>query len=298
MTTAAGGEHTPSYEARCLQVITTDDRGSSLSYPSRLYYDRHEDEIYALCEGGSKIIIYTSDFFPVASIGSGRGFTHAKSCSTANNQLYLCISDDTGGHLQILDRALLPSGKIFFSGFKNADAFQPFRAEIIDNHIYVTGNGGDGVLIADLEGRWQQAMVPLTMHLGIREKAPIETFAIDAPGNRIYLLSEEMGKIFVFSLSGRFLYDFGEKGGSSGKLSRPRGIALDQQRNLVYIVDYMRHSISVYSDKGDYLFEFGGKGYSRGWLAHPSDLCVDGQGRLWVADTFNQRLQVFSIVEK
>ena len=104
-----------------------------------------------------------------------------------------------------------------------------------------------------------------------------------------------MGMVFVFSQRGEFIYKFGQKGGTAGKLSRPRGIAVDNRLNLVYVVDYMRHAINVYNKKGEYLFEIGGQGVGRGWFSFPSDVCIDKRGRLWVADTFNQRLQVFKI---
>ena len=104
-----------------------------------------------------------------------------------------------------------------------------------------------------------------------------------------------MGGVFVYSKLGKFLFKIGIKGGSSGKLSRPRGLALDEKQGLVFVVDYMRHAVNVYSLEGEYLFEFGGKGQGRGWFAFPSDICFDAQDHLWVADTFNGRVQVFTV---
>jgi hypothetical protein len=48
--------------------------------------------------------------------------------------------------------------------------------------------------------------------------------------------------------------------------------------------------------EGAFLFEFGGLGWSKGWLQFPSDICVDREGHVLVADTFNNRVQVFKIV--
>ena len=40
-------------------------------------------------------------------------------------------------------------------------------------------------------------------------------------------------------------------------------------------------------------FEFGGKGWARGWFQYPNDIAVDTLGNVLVADTFNNRVQVF-----
>jgi DNA-binding beta-propeller fold protein YncE len=59
------------------------------------------------------------------------------------------------------------------------------------------------------------------------------------------------------------------------------------------VVDYMRHTVSVYDKEGKYLFEFGGLGYGEGWLQYPKDIAVDSTGRIFVADTFNNRIEIF-----
>jgi DNA-binding beta-propeller fold protein YncE len=61
----------------------------------------------------------------------------------------------------------------------------------------------------------------------------------------------------------------------------------------MYIVDYMRHTITVYDHDGKYLFEFGGLGFDPGWFWFPNNIGVDKKGRVYVADFFNHRVQVF-----
>ena len=114
---------------------------------------------------------------------------------------------------------------------------------------------------------------------------------IDRAG-RIYLLSEGMGRVYVYDDKEVFLFKFGQKGGSSGKLSRARGLSVDPLKRRVYVIDYMRHTANAYSDEGRFLFEFGGKGWGRGWFQYPSDVGVDPSGHVLVADTFNNRVQV------
>ena len=87
----------------------------------------------------------------------------------------------------------------------------------------------------------------------------IRSVTIDSVGN-IYLASSESGKIYVYGPDEAFLFSFGTKGGTPGRLSQPRGVAVDRERGLMYVVDYMRHTVLAYDKDGTYLFEFGGKG--------------------------------------
>ena len=299
---AGASDNQDRYESRCIKVINKDERGLNLNYPTTLFFDKKMEEVYVVGSGDRQLVIYADDFFPVVSIGKGRGLTGIQSCSADQEKIIICATQqevDTpeNGWLQIMDRALLPVERITLKGFPGEQEFRPTRAQIIDDSIYVIGTGSKGILITDSQGNFQRNIIPTHKVLGIKETAPIKSFTHDGYG-RLFLVSETMGSIFVFSQRGDFINQFGIKGGSAGKLSRPRGIAVDNRLNLVYVVDYMRHAINVYSKKGDYLFEIGGQGTGRGWFSFPSDVCVDSRGRLWVADTFNQRLQVFEIREK
>ena len=58
-------------------------------------------------------------------------------------------------------------------------------------------------------------------------------------------------------------------------------------------MDYMRHSGLVHDYKdGKFLGEFGGKGWLPGWFQGPMDVDIDREGRIYVADSFNRRIQI------
>lgn len=123
----------------------------------------------------------------------------------------------------------------------------------------------------------------------------VNDVVVDRNG-RIYILCPDEGKVIVLDEAHRVLFSFGAKGGSTGKLSRPRSLAVDAGREIIYVVDYMRHAIVVYNyENGKYLFELGGMGFEPGWFNYPTNVEVDRRGNLIVADYFNHRVQVLYV---
>jgi len=285
------------FKVRCLEIVNKDDRGVALNYPRSIFYDSYDRETYIVGSGKNEVVIFTDDFYPIISVGHGRGLKGVRSGAAGKESIFFCLGavvNEKSNFLVEYDRALLPVARIDLVGFVGEEAFKPEQVVVRDGFFYVVGMGSPGLLKFDEEGSFVDMIVPHEEVLGVKEEAPVKFFAIDKEG-RLFLLSEVMGRVYVYSSKGKFLFKFGTKGGSSGKLSRPRALALDESMGLVFVVDYMRHTVNVYSIYGEYIFEFGGKGDGRGWFAFPSGISIDGEGRLWVADTFNSRVQVFKI---
>lgn len=284
------------FEVKSLAVINLDERGVPLSYPRSIFYDDYSGEVYVAVSGRREIVIISSDYYPVISVGHGRGLRGVNGGFADAETLFFCLAGNSGerGSLMFYDRALLPVGEIELTGFLDAVGFKPRQVVFRDNFFYIVGLGSKGLLKFTADGLFKERIIPRDEVLGVEEEAFVRSFRIDSRG-RLFLLSEVMGRIFVYSAESELLFKFGTKGGSSGKLSRPRALVLNEKLGLVFVVDYMRHTVNVYSMTGDYLFEFGGKGVGRGWFTFPSDIAIDKRGRLWIADTFNNRLQVFKV---
>ncbi|MEA3386469.1 MAG: NHL repeat-containing protein, partial [Thermodesulfobacteriota bacterium] len=168
-----------------------------------------------------------------------------------------------------------------------------------------------GILVLDKEGNFLRCLTPLDTVWGTEEETSPGSETVQEPrqgkspvlilevctdrSGRLYLLSEETSKVYVYDREENFLFSFGKKGGSSGKLSRPRGLAVDNERDRIYVVDYMRQTILVYDLTGRYLFEFGGQGWGPGWFNFPTGAATDSRGNLIVADFFNNRVQVLEV---
>ncbi|MBU1139989.1 MAG: NHL repeat-containing protein [Proteobacteria bacterium] len=129
-----------------------------------------------------------------------------------------------------------------------------------------------------------------------QELKPVQVahVATDSEGH-LYVLSEETSKIYVYSHTEEFLFSFGQKGGSTGKMSRPKCLVVDEKKKALYVVDYMRHTILIFDLGGKFMYEFGGMGTGPGWFQYPVGLALNKQGNLIVADLFNQRVQILNI---
>ena len=352
---AADEPNTVSVEV--LTIITADDQGKHLKYPSAVFYDKTMEETYVVNGGNGRIVVYGPNFFPVTSLGPGRGADNPLGVYVdTDGMLYVCQGRTarTPARITIFNAAFFPVDKITFENMPGAKDFLPRSLVIGQNgYMYVAGHGTRGVLVLDKNRHFSHWLRPMDR---IANKEAIESVknagkaAGSSPAGRkttvgsktekqapsiirdlpssliprssaksseeedemgigpvkvidvkqdsdghIYVLSEETSKVYVYSPGEKLLLAFGQKGGSTGKMSRPRSMAVDEKKNCVYIADYMRHTILIYDLAGRFMYEFGGLGYGPGWFQYPSSVALNKQGQLIVADLFNQRVQVLEV---
>ena len=103
---------------------------------------------------------------------------------------------------------------------------------------------------------------------------------------------------------------WGDVGTASGQFNHPRGVAVGPEGNS-YVVDSDNHRVQVFDADGTFLREWGsqcnlssaqgcadldGDGpmeYGDGQFQEPWGIAVDDEGLVYVADTWNHRVQVF-----
>lgn len=275
-----------------IDSIIYDEEGGRLYFPNYVFVDSVMDEIYVI-DNLNRIIIYTSDFFPAYTFDKKHGIIAPASLSVdPEGFVYITMQTtktDKRPRIYVFDPTFRLNREIVIEGIPDADSFKPHRL-VLDKkgNIYVSGGYYRGIAILDNNGKFIDIISPEEDG----RKVYINNLSVDGSG-RIYLISEEEGRIYVYDENRRYLFKFGEKGGSSGKLSRPQALAVDDVSGRIYVTDYMRHAVNVYDRNGLYISEFGGFGWSPGWFAYPIGIFFDHKGRLMVVDTFNNRVQVF-----
>jgi DNA-binding beta-propeller fold protein YncE len=78
-----------------------------------------------------------------------------------------------------------------------------------------------------------------------------------------------------------------------GVLQRPTGLARDPETGEVFAADSAAHDVKVFDDRGALLRTLGQRGIEHGQFNGPTHLCF-ANGRLYVTDTLNSRIQILS----
>lgn len=275
-----------------LDAIRDDENGEKVLYPSFIFIEPAMKEIYII-DHGARVIIYTSDFFPIFTLSKADGVYMPQGLTIdKSGNLYVAQAgskENPKHRLSVFNACLKWTRDIYLKGFEGAESFIPYRLAVDKKgDIYVASYSFPGIVMLNNDGQFIDILSPEEEG----RKVNVNYVTIDKEG-RIYIVSEEFSHIYVYDENRKFLFKFGEKGGSSSKLSRPQAVGVDNRNGKMYVVDYMRHTVNVYDKDGKYLFEFGGLGWGEGWFQYPKDVAVDSQGRIFVADTFNDRVDVF-----
>lgn len=119
------------------------------------------------------------------------------------------------------------------------------------------------------------------------------TFATEAAGG--ILVNDTLNyRIKRYDAEGRFVSSFGSEGDGPGTFARAKGLAEDDSGNL-WVVDGLFDNIQVFDPAGRLLLVVGGPGQAAGEFWSPTGIAVGG-GEVFVADTYNDRIQVLRIL--
>ena len=116
--------------------------------------------------------------------------------------------------------------------------------------------------------------------------------AVDDDGN-IIVSDNGNSRLQKFDASGNFLLKFGSNGSGNSQFSGGVYHVDTDADGLIYVVDRGNHRIQVFSPDGLFLEKFGSGGSGDGQFFFPFGVAIHDNGQLVVADTTNNRLQVF-----
>jgi DNA-binding beta-propeller fold protein YncE len=151
--------------------------------------------------------------------------------------------------------------------------------------IYVTDSGQQIVFVFDRE-RHKVDFLGSTMQVHLRVPLGI---AIDAK-DRVWVADAVGQHVFAFDTDGNLLMALGKM----DEMNNPTGVAVDDNRHRVYVTDSKNHAVLVYdSETGLFITKFGERGTDPGYFNYPTNVALSTDGKIYVADTLNFRVQVF-----
>ncbi len=112
-------------------------------------------------------------------------------------------------------------------------------------------------------------------------------WVVDAPGHVVYKMDPK----------GRVLMELGTRGIagiSRHTFNLPTDVAFAPTGDLYVSDGYGNTRVVKLSAEGDYISEWGTRGTGAGEFGLPHNLVVDAEGRVYVSDRDNQRIQVFA----
>jgi len=136
----------------------------------------------------------------------------------------------------------------------------------------------------------------------------------------VYVADAANHRIQKFTAELEYVSEWGEMGAGAGQLCYPYDVAVgpwteekgkpagasdagDEEdaggerarRQAVYVVEYGNHRVSIFSTTGEWLTSFAGLGTKEGELTCPWCIEVAPDGIVYVADTYNHRVQKFRV---
>jgi DNA-binding beta-propeller fold protein YncE len=124
--------------------------------------------------------------------------------------------------------------------------------------------------------------------------------AVNSSGE-IYVADSKAHSIKVYDPEGHFLFHFGSEGTNEGQFLFPAGIAIYSEGDEVYVTDQVNGCVEIFDLSGNWLRQIGRSTYSTdggetwiytGTFSAPAGLAVDRLGRLYVADQYQNSVQV------
>lgn len=185
-----------------------------------------------------------------------------------------------------LKRALTGAGED-----AGASLSKPYAIAVHKGKIYVSDSASGAVHAFDVPNQKYSTVGEAVGDGQIIKPLGLDT---DAQGN-LYVADAVQKLIVVFDAQGQFL----RKIGKPDLFDRLSSVTVDAKGERVYVVDIggissSRHRVMVFDAvKGNHLFDIGQRGAGPGEFNLPRDVAVGKDGRIYVVDGGNFRVQVF-----
>ena len=158
------------------------------------------------------------------------------------------------------------------------------------DQVYVFQRQGPAVLIfnrsGQIQGVWQR-----------RDGVPADAHHIHVgPDDTVYLTDRDAHQVLLYDTEGRLLRSLGtrDQAAMQAPFNHPADVCVAPSGELYVADGYGNSSVHRFNAAGDYISSFGSPGSGPGQFRVPHSVRVSSDGRVYVADRENHRVQVFT----
>jgi sugar lactone lactonase YvrE len=232
--------------------------------------------------GGDYALIIAGDDTPLPSpVGLARG---------AAGEVY--VADSQLGQIFVIR----PGAKSALAIRLDVKLTQPtgIAFDLTNGHLYVADTAEHRIHIFERDGS-------LAGSIGRRGTGDGEfnypTYLWRTPEGRLYVTDSLNFRVQAFDARGQFAGKFGRQGDGTGDAARQKGVATDRNGH-VYVVDALFHAFQIFDTAGRLLLPVGERGQERGQFWLPTGIFIDHDDGdlIYIADSYNQRIQVFRYI--
>lgn len=291
--TAVGGLLELTYLQRLRMPVASDDIG----YGQSVTADPHTGEVFVCDPRSDRILIFDADGNFSFQILGGIDFSNPRDIAV-HPEGYLVV-------LVNLDARSVPVELDFDGKFIRPIDLWPVSEDLIDSRFVSVAISPDGEQIFLLDDGnldiWIVAStgevidrVSLRAGMSDEEGEEIIVGQIDVYGSHLLVALPSHSEIRKYSLEGKLLDRVGIKGVSACKLGRPTAAALTESGEYL-IIDQQRMFLVHWSATGNQcLGDYIGIGAAPGYLYYPNDLSLGVEGDLYIAQSFDGRVQKYT----
>jgi DNA-binding beta-propeller fold protein YncE len=214
----------------------------------------------------------------------------------------VALARGAGGEVYVADSRLAqvfvirPGAKLAVPLRLDAKLTQPtgLAFDVASGRLYVADTGEHCIHIFERDGS-------LAGSIGRRGTGDGEfnfpTYIWRTAEGRLYVTDSLNFRIQAFDAQHRFAGSFGRQGDGTGDAARPKGIATDRYGH-VYVVDTLFHAFQIFDATGRLLLPVGERGQGRGEFWLPTGMYIDQDegDTIYIADSYNQRIQVLRYI--
>ena len=171
-------------------------------------------------------------------------------------------------------------------------SFQGPSGVAVDSHdrVYVYQRQGPPVLVFDRQGHF---LAPWDRPGGV----PADAHHVHVgPDDTVYLVDRDAHQVLQYTSDGELLSSMGtrDRAALQAPFNHPADICVAPSGELFVADGYGNSSVHRFSADGVYISSFGGPGRGPGEFLVPHAVRVSNDGRVYVADRENNRVQVFT----